>query len=111
MFAQRRWMISLAFLSLGVSAHAGTLVYAVSLFGPFGTIDVSTGTFNQIGPALSDPLGGLVFGPNGYLGVSFSGNLDSLNPATGGVTVIGATGLGNQADTMAILNGDRKSVV
>ena len=105
MFAQRRWMISLAFLSLGVSAHAGTLVYAVSLFGPFGTIDVSTGTFNQIGPALSDPLGGLVLGPNGYLGVSVSGNLDSLNPATGGVTVIGATGLGSQADTMAILNG------
>src|ERR1035438_8822703 len=105
MFAQRKWMISLALLSLGASAHAGTLVYAVSLFGPFGTIDVSTGAFNQIGPALSDPLGGLVLGPNGYLGVSVSGNLDSLNPATGGVTVIGATGLGSQADTMAILNG------
>lgn len=98
-------MLSLVFLSLGASAHASPVVYAVSLFGPFGTVDVSTGTFKQIGPALLDPLGGLVLGPNGYLGVSVSGNLDSLNPATGAVSVIGATGLGSQADTMAILNG------
>src|ERR1035441_544629 len=105
MFTRRKWIISLALLSLGVSAHASTLVYSVSLFGPFGTIDVSTGTFNQIGPGLSDPLGGLVLGPTGYLGVSVSGDLDSLNPITGTVSVIGATGLGSQADTMAILNG------
>ena len=80
MFTQRKWIILLALLSLAASAQAGTLVYAVSLFGPFGTIDVSTGAFNQIGPTLSDPLGGLGLGPNGYLGVSISGNLDSINP-------------------------------
>jgi outer membrane protein assembly factor BamB len=105
MFTQRKWIILLALLSLAASAQAGTLVYAVSLFGPFGTIDVSTGAFNQIGPTLSDPLGGLVLGPNGYLGVSISGNLDSINPATGAISIIGATGLGFQADTMTILNG------
>jgi hypothetical protein len=105
MFTQRKWMLLLALLSLAAPSQADVLVYAVSLFGPFGTVDVSTGTFSQIGPALSDPLGGLVLGPHGYLGVSVSGNLDSLNPATGGVSVIGATGLGSQADTMTILNG------
>ena len=39
MFTQRKWIILLALLSLAASAQAGTLVYAVSLFGPFGTID------------------------------------------------------------------------
>ncbi len=54
---------------------------------------------------LSDPLGGLVLGLNGYLGVSFSGNLDSVNPATGAVSLIGATGLGGYAFDSAELGG------
>jgi hypothetical protein len=40
--------------------------------------------------------GGLVPGPNGsLLTLTFSGNLDSIDPATGVVTVIGPTGLGD----------------
>jgi hypothetical protein len=38
----------------------------------------------------------LVPGPHGeFLSLSFSGNLDSINPATGITTVVGATGLGD----------------
>jgi hypothetical protein len=44
-------------------------------------------------------------GSNGYLGVSESGNLDSVNPATGSISVIGATGLGNLAFDTAELDG------
>jgi len=46
-----------------------------------------------------------VVGPNGYIGVSFTGNLDSVDPATGAITVIGATGLGALALDTAGLNG------
>ncbi len=105
MLAARKLILSLA---LALSASAGPLLY-VSTYndftgaGKFGTLDPATGAFNQIGPTLSDPLGGLVLGPNGYLGVSFSGNLDSVNPATGAVSLIGATGLGGYAFGRSIL--------
>jgi hypothetical protein len=76
-----------------VPATAGSL-YVVNGFGQFGTVDVSTGAFQQIGPAM--PLGsqGLVPGPGGsLLSLDFSGNLLSINTATGVSTLIGPTGL------------------
>jgi hypothetical protein len=49
--------------------------------------------FNQIGAGTSDPLTGLVQGPNGsLLSISAFGNLDSVNPATGAISVIGPRG-------------------
>jgi hypothetical protein len=69
-------------------------------------MDLTAGTFNQIGPVISDPLAGLVPGLNGsLLGITYSGNLDSINPATGAVSLIGATGLGDLAGVTAELNG------
>jgi hypothetical protein len=109
MHCQRNLIISLTLFA--ASATPDTLVYAVStnfnnFTGQFGSVDLATGAFNQIGPAIADPLGGLVPGPNGkLLSISASGNLDSVNPATGAVSVIGATGLGNLAYTIAELNG------
>jgi hypothetical protein len=102
MFAIRKLMVALA---LTLPANADPLLYVSTAEGNFGTLDPTTGAFNQIGPTLSDPLAGLVLGPNGYEGVSFSGNLDSVNPATGAVTVIGATGLGGYALCTAVLGG------
>jgi hypothetical protein len=93
------------------SASAGPLVYTVSInynnfTSQFGTMDLTTGSFNQIGSVISDPLGGLMPGSNGKLvSLSLSGNLDSINPATGAVSVIGATGLANLAGVTAELNG------
>jgi hypothetical protein len=113
MLARPTLIFSLAFASLTALANAGPLVYVVTFNGQFGTptpgefgsIDPTTGVYNQIGPSIADPLGGLVLGPSGYIGVSFSGNLDSVNPATGAITVIGATGLGSLALDTAAVNG------
>ncbi len=70
------------------------MVYVVTGNQQFGTIDLATGAFHQIGPNTPEALNGLVPGPNGSLfTLTFSGNLDSINPATGLTTVIGATGL------------------
>ncbi len=113
MLARPTLILSLALALLTASANAGPLVYVVTFNGQFGapspgefgSIDPTTGVYNQIGPSMADPLGGLVVGPNGYIGVSFTGNLDSVDPATGAITVIGATGLGALALDTAGLNG------
>jgi hypothetical protein len=96
MFTRLTLMFPLMLALLTASANAGPLVYVVTFNGQFGaptpgefgSIDPTTGVYTQIGPSLADPLGGLVLGPNGYIGVSFSGNLDSVNPATGAITVL-----------------------
>jgi len=109
MFAQRKLILALALFT--ASASAGPIVYSVSVnfndfTGQFGTMDLTAGTFNPIGPEIADPIFGLITGPNGQLlSLSVSGNLDSVNPATGAVSVIGVTGLGNLAGVMAEFNG------
>jgi hypothetical protein len=105
MLAQRKYIVPLALALFTASASADDLVYVTTFIGQFGAIDIRTGAFHQIGPTTPDPLGGLVVGPAGYLGVSFAGNLDKVNPATGAISVIGATGLGNSAQCTAKLDG------
>ena len=118
MHCQRKLIISLTLFA--ASAGADTLVYAVNanynnFTGQFATLDLTTGAFNQIGPAVAGPLYGLVPGPTGkLLSVSAAGTLDSVNPATGAISGIGAIsviakvspiGVANVADTIAELNG------
>jgi len=115
MHRQRKLIISI--MLFAATASADTLVYAVStnynnFTGQFGTVNVATGAFNQIGPAIADPLTGLVAGPNGtLLSISASGNLDSVNPAAGVVSVIGAISVigtnqpANAPYSIAELNG------
>jgi hypothetical protein len=102
MFTPKKLIISLALLLPVIPASAGTLVYVVN--GPpsgaaqFGTIDLGTGAFNQIGPSTPEGSQGLVQGTNGsLLTLDFSGNLDSINPATGVTSLIGPTGLADCA--------------
>jgi hypothetical protein len=77
----------------GVSA--GPLVYIVN-GSQFGTLDLTTGTFQQIGPNTPEGSTNLVPGPNGsLLTLTYSGNLDAINPANGVTTLIGPTGLGD----------------
>jgi hypothetical protein len=109
MHCQRKLIISL--MLFAASASADTLVYAVStnfnnFTGQFGTLDLTTGAFNQIGPAIAGGLvGGLVPGPNAsLLTVSGTGNLDSVNPATGAVSVIGAISVVNKVSTLGVAN-------
>ncbi len=110
MLCQQKLIISLTLFA--ASASAGPLVYVVTYGGQFGTVDSTTGSFTQIGGTTSDPLGGIVTGPNGsLLGVSYGGNLDSVNPATGAISVIGATGLGPALATAAFATGELNGTV
>jgi hypothetical protein len=84
---------ALAFLSLPVSA--GSLVYIEGGFGAFGTLNLQTGAFQQIGPGLSDVGTGLVPQANGsLLTLGYDGTLDSINPVTG-IETIGPKSLGD----------------
>ncbi len=83
MLTQQKLMLSLALVLFTVPASADSLVYVVNGNNQFGTIDLATGAFRQIGPN-GPGNGGLAPGPNGsLLTLTFSGNLDSINPATG----------------------------
>lgn len=93
MLSRCKWVLSLVAL-FTVPAGAGTLAYVITGAQQFGTIDLSTGKFTQIGPNTPEGEGGLVQGPNGsLLTLTFAGNLDAINPTTGVTTLIGATGL------------------
>ena len=60
----------------------------------FGTVDIATGVFQQIGPDLPEAAEGLAAGPNGLLyTIAFSGKLYSIQPGTGVATLVGPTGL------------------
>jgi hypothetical protein len=86
---------SLAF-ALATAAHADPLVYIVNGSQQFGTIDLVTGAFEQIGP-LQPEAGsfGLAIAPNGSLATfAYSGNLYSINPTTGAPALVGPSGLG-----------------
>ncbi|MGI8745388.1 MAG: hypothetical protein ACR2NN_23005, partial [Bryobacteraceae bacterium] len=96
MKTQYKLMILLALILLSASADASPLVYVLTGSQQFGTVDLGTGAFHQIGPNTPEGSDGLAPGPNGsLLTLTFSGNLDSINTATGVTSVIGPTGLGD----------------
>ncbi len=97
MFNPQKLTTTLALLLLAIPASAGTAAYIVTGnpdgSGEFGVMTLDTGAFRQIGSGVPGSQG-LAFGPNGSLfTLAFSGSLDTINPATGVSTVIGATGL------------------
>jgi PEP-CTERM motif len=96
MLSRHKLMVSLALALFAVPASADSLIYVSNGSGQFGTLDLTTGAFNQIGPNTPEAVGGLVPGRNGSLfALTASGNLASINPATGVTSVIGPTGLGD----------------
>ena len=88
------------------SDKADPLVYVVTqpvdvagTTAQFGTVDLATGAFHQIGPDTPEPEANLVPGPHGeLLSLTFSGNLESIDPANGKTSIIGATGLDGAVD-------------
>jgi PEP-CTERM motif len=99
-------IISLAVAVFAACASADSSVYVVTDSQQFGTVDLNTGAFHQIGVDTPAPQANLVPGANGsLLSLTFSGNLESINPATGAVSVIGATGLGGLAGDLAEVGG------
>jgi hypothetical protein len=98
MLTRQRLLFLLAPVLLAASASAGPIVYVVNGSQQLGTIDLTTGVFQSLGPAPSAPVGyfGLAPAPNGSL-VTFlyNGDMASINPATGVATDIGPSGLGD----------------
>jgi hypothetical protein len=78
------------------AAHAFPVVYTLGAPGQFGTVNLTTGTFTSIGPGISVGTGGLIQGPGGkLLSLGFNGTLNAINPTTGILSPVGATGLGD----------------
>ena len=83
--------------------------YVVTFNGEFGSVDLATGAFHQIGPDTPGIMADLVWS-NGTL---FSlvttgpniGSLAKIDPATGQVTIIGPTGLGYDAFSLGGVGG------
>lgn len=101
MLTRRKLMISLALLVCTLSSNAGPLTYVIANNDNdgshhFGTVDLTTGAFQQIGS--DTPVGseGLAAGPNGsLLTLAYDSNLYSINPGTGAFRLVGPTGLGD----------------
>jgi len=84
---------SLAFCTLSTPLFADQVVY-VSNTSQLGTVNLSTGAYQPIGPAFPDASQGLGYAPNGkLLTMGFSGYLNAVNPATGVMTPVGPSGL------------------
>ena len=86
-------LLALAGLALfTIPVSAGPLVYVITGSQQFGEMDLATGNFSSIG-SIPPTIQYLVSGTNGsLLTMSFDGNLDSINPSTGAISVIGPTG-------------------
>ena len=92
-------MISRQYLTLWLAlgaftapATAGPLVTVITGSLQIGQMDLATGSFSPTG-SIPPTIQYLAPGPNGsLLTMSFDGNLDSINPVTGAISVIGATG-------------------
>jgi hypothetical protein len=95
MLFKNKLTVAAALAFLWLPARAGSLVYIESGGGAFGTLNLQTGAFQQIGPGLSDVGQGLVPQANGsLLTLGFDGTLDSINPVTG-IETIGPKALGD----------------
>jgi hypothetical protein len=85
----------------GVALYAGPIVYTLGNNSQFGTMDLATGAFTKISDT-PPILQYLANGPNNnLLTMSFDGNLTSINPATGAVSVVGPTGFGDCSGPVA----------
>ena len=105
LLAQVALVFVLAVIVLAVSANAQQ-VYVVTSNQQFGTVNLATGAFQQIGDYTPEGQSNLVWGPRGALySLTYSGNLETIDPATGATTVVGPTGLGFNAFDLAGVRG------
>ena len=92
MSRQRNLTSLFALVLLAVPASAGPFVYVLAGSQQFGSMDLATGALTPIGP-IPATIQYLVPAPNGsLLTMEFNGDLASVNPATGALSVIGPTG-------------------
>jgi hypothetical protein len=87
--------LAVAVALFAAPASVAQSVYVVNGNNQFGVVNLSSGGFHTIGAAEPEPQASLVWGPNGKLFTvgTVSGNLESINPATGATSTIGSFGL------------------
>jgi hypothetical protein len=91
-------------LGLQPAARADAVAYMDTRTDQFGTIDLNTGVFTQIGK-MGQQLSGLgVSGGNLFGGVTGTGNLYQVNPSSGALTLVGAGPI-NYLDTGSTSGG------
>lgn len=96
MILRHKLVLALTLALTSAASKADPLVYTIGDGGQFGTTNLSTGAFTSIGPGIAVGTGGLVQGPGGtLLSLGFNGDLNSINPTTGILSTVGATGLGD----------------
>ena len=89
----RAAVVAICGLAAAASCHAGPFAYIASGDKQFGTLDLATGAFQQIG-TLPEQLGGLARGPGGILyGLDATNTLVRIDAATAAVQTAGNTGL------------------
>jgi hypothetical protein len=83
-----------------------SLVYVVTDSQQFGTVDLNTGAFQQIGSDTPEQQFNLVAGPNrSLLSLTAPGDLESIKTSTGATTIIGPTGFGFNVGGLARVGG------
>jgi hypothetical protein len=107
MNSMMRAIVVFALFLLPASVGAQPLVYVVTASQQFGVVDLKTGAFQPIGDPAPEPLTSLVWGPDGSLLTLFgaSGSLARINPSTGATAIVGPTGLGSNAFSLAEVKG------
>ena len=79
-----------------ISPGHSLLVYVITGGSRFGAVDLGSGVFMPIGQHTPpDVGGGLVQGKSFLLTLTFSGDLDAIDPVNGKTFFVGHTGLGN----------------
>ncbi len=97
-------LLAIVFLVAGASAQ--NLIYVVDITNQFGAVDLATGSFSPIGLPTPEGQSNLVWSSDGALfSLTYSGNLEKINPRSGETTVIGQTGLGYNAFELAAVQG------
>lgn len=99
--------LSFVLTLLTASANAAPDVYVITFTQQFGTVDLANGHFSPIGSGTPDALANLVWWGDRTLltltvgGANPPGSLAKIDPASGRETIIGQTGLGFNAFSLA----------
>jgi hypothetical protein len=95
------------------SARNGHLVYVITGSSQFGAVDLHSGAFLPIGPALPPDVGGGLVPGHGksLLTLAFSGNLVKIDPVTGTTSVVGRTGLGDCSTPASLCGPNSANVI
>jgi hypothetical protein len=96
-------------LVLSAAPIVNPQAYVITFSNEFGTVDLSTGVFHQIGPDTPASMADLVWANGVLYSLVTSGNdvgdLATINPSTGQATVVGPTGLGYDAFSLGGVGG------